>query len=56
MTDAIITLEDLKDYQAEWKEPVKSRLNSLGLNVYSNPPPGGGAICQFILNILEGGQ
>ncbi|XP_023326865.1 glutathione hydrolase 1 proenzyme [Eurytemora carolleeae] len=49
----IITEEDLKDYNADWVEPVKVHLSNTDVDFYSVPPPGSGAILAYILNILD---
>ncbi|ESO93724.1 hypothetical protein LOTGIDRAFT_182132 [Lottia gigantea] len=51
--NSIITAEDLKNYKAIRKEPLKIKLNN-GLSLYSPPPPASGAVLSFILNILDG--
>ena len=46
-----LTFEDLKNYQAEWVEPVSS--NYRGYDVWELPPNGQGIAALQILNILE---
>ena len=40
--DGLITRDDLANYQARWREPVKGQW--LGYDVYSAPPPSSGGI------------
>lgn len=48
----LLTLEDLRDYQPRWREPVIGSYR--GLRVASFPPPSsGGAVLVQTLNILE---
>nr|CAH7752524.1 unnamed protein product [Callosobruchus chinensis] len=49
----IITEEDLLNYQAEWQEPISVGLKNED-RLFSAPPPGGGVLLGFILNILDG--
>jgi len=49
----ILTMDDLRQYTAEWTQPVKVDLSSANLSVYSVPPPGSGVILAHILNILD---
>ena len=46
-----LTFEDLKNYQAEWVEPVSS--NYRGYDVWELPPNGQGIAALQILNLLE---
>jgi gamma-glutamyltranspeptidase/glutathione hydrolase len=49
----LLTLEDLRDYQPRWREPMKGEYR--GVSVASFPPPSsGGAVLVESLNILEG--
>ena len=49
----LLSLEDLRDYQPRWREPVMGEYR--GLRVVSFPPPSsGGAVLIQALNILEG--
>ena len=49
----LLSLEDLRDYQPRWREPVMGEYR--GLRVVSFPPPSsGGAVLIEALNILEG--
>jgi gamma-glutamyltranspeptidase/glutathione hydrolase len=49
----LLTLEDLRNYQPRWREPVIGSYR--GLRVASFPPPSsGGAVLIQALNILEG--
>ena len=49
----LITIEDLRDYEPRWREPVMGEYR--GLRVASFPPPSsGGAVLVEVLNILEG--
>jgi len=51
--DGLITLDDLKNYQAKERMPVRGTYR--GYEIISMPPPSsGGAILLEILNILEG--
>jgi gamma-glutamyltranspeptidase/glutathione hydrolase len=51
--DGIMTLEDLKTYRPQVREPVKG--NYRGYDIFSmSPPSSGGAHVVQILNILEG--
>ncbi|XP_067406100.1 glutathione hydrolase 5 proenzyme isoform X2 [Emydura macquarii macquarii] len=47
-----LTLSDLKNFQAKVMTPLNISLS--GYTMYSPPPPSGGAILLFILNILKG--
>ncbi|KAG8523082.1 Glutathione hydrolase 5 proenzyme [Galemys pyrenaicus] len=47
-----LTLQDLKLFQAEVVAPLAMPLENYTL--YSPPPPAGGAILSFILNVLKG--
>ena len=49
----LLTLEDLRDYQPRWREPVMGEYR--GLRIASFPPPSsGGVVLVEALNILEG--
>jgi len=49
----LLTLEDLREYQPRWREPVMGEYR--GLRVASFPPPSsGGVVLIEALNILEG--
>ncbi|HEV8593034.1 MAG TPA: gamma-glutamyltransferase [Pyrinomonadaceae bacterium] len=51
--NGLVTLEDLKNYQAKERKPVQGTYR--GYEIISMPPPSsGGAIMLEILNILEG--
>ena len=52
MEGGIITNEDLQEYAPVWAPAVSVKLDSLGVTVHSVPPPGSGAIMEYILNIL----
>jgi gamma-glutamyltranspeptidase/glutathione hydrolase len=48
----IITLEDLKTYQAKVREPIHGTFR--GYDIYAPPPPSSGGICLVqILNLVE---
>lgn len=47
-----LTLEDFKNYKVRYVRPLKVTLGNYKL--YTPPPPAGGAVLSFILNILEG--
>ncbi|XP_040275606.1 LOW QUALITY PROTEIN: glutathione hydrolase 5 proenzyme [Bufo bufo] len=49
--DSTLTLEDLKNYKAQIVRPLNVSLGNYML--YTPPPPAGGALLSFILNILE---
>src|SRR6266446_4725903 len=49
----LITKDDLRNYRAKWRTPV--RLSYRGHTIYSMPPPSSGGVTMGeILNILEG--
>jgi len=49
----LLTLDDLRNYQPKWREPVMGSYR--GLRVASFPPPSsGGAVLVQALNVLEG--
>ncbi len=49
----LITKDDLRNYHAKWRTPV--RLSYRGQTIYSMPPPSSGGVTMGeILNILEG--
>lgn len=51
----LLTTQDLKEYQAVWREPVSATFR--GYTVYSMPPPSSGGVHLIqMLNILEGEQ
>jgi gamma-glutamyltranspeptidase/glutathione hydrolase len=51
--DGLISLEDMGDYEAKWREPISFEYR--GHTVISMPPPSSGGITLAeILNILEG--
>ncbi|RVE50892.1 hypothetical protein evm_004459 [Chilo suppressalis] len=50
---SIITLEDLRNYEAEIQEPISFSLTN-GDTLYAPPPPSSGVILGYILNILQG--
>ncbi|CAG9786845.1 unnamed protein product [Diatraea saccharalis] len=50
---SIITLEDLRNYQAEIQEPISFSLGN-GDALYAPPPPSSGMILGYILSILQG--
>ncbi|XP_067679933.1 glutathione hydrolase 1 proenzyme-like [Haliotis asinina] len=50
---SIITRADLEGYTALKKQPLAAKLND-GNTLYSPPPPAGGAVLTFIMNILDG--
>src|SRR5690606_21795648 len=45
--NGIITLEDLKNYEAKWRDPVRGRYR--GYEVISMPPASSGGICLLAL-------
>ncbi|CAN2391594.1 leukotriene-C(4) hydrolase [Pristimantis euphronides] len=47
-----LTLEDFKNYKVQIVKPLNVSLGNYKL--YAPPPPAGGAVLSFILNILEG--
>ncbi|KAG8597154.1 hypothetical protein GDO81_002179 [Engystomops pustulosus] len=47
-----LTLDDLKNYKVQMVKPLKVSLGDY--NLYTPPPPAGGAVLSFILNILKG--
>ena len=49
----MVTQQDLASYTVRWADPVTVKLDSLGLQFYSVPPPGSGPILAAILNILD---
>lgn len=55
--DSIITKEDLRDYSVQVTEGgIRSVLSHGGYTVVSAPPPSGGLVVHYILNILNGTQ
>ncbi|XP_049873371.1 glutathione hydrolase 1 proenzyme-like [Pectinophora gossypiella] len=48
----IVTEEDLRNYKAEWQEPITVPLSG-GRTLYSTPLPGSGSVLAFILNMLR---
>ncbi|XP_057373381.2 scoloptoxin SSD14-like [Daphnia carinata] len=49
----ILTKEDLRQYRAEWVEPVQVELKN-NLTLYSHPPPGSGVVTAYIMRLLDG--
>ena len=49
----IITMEDMRQYQTRWQDPVSVHLETINATLYSVPPPGSGAVLALILNILD---
>ncbi len=50
--NGLITTDDLKNYEAEWREPVS--FSYRGYRIYSMPPPSsGGVLLAVCLNTLE---
>ena len=50
----IITAEDLEAYTVKVREPVKSVLKNGNFTIISPPPPSGGVVIQYLLQILDG--
>ncbi|KAL7304051.1 hypothetical protein TKK_0003515 [Trichogramma kaykai] len=50
--DGIITLDDMKNYEVKWREPLKAKLGNA--TIYTAPPPGSGALLSFIINVMDG--
>ncbi|XP_037970806.2 glutathione hydrolase 1 proenzyme isoform X2 [Plutella xylostella] len=50
---SIITLDDLRNYQAKISEPITIQLSE-GDTLYSPPPPSSGVLLGYIMNILSG--
>ncbi|ESN98953.1 hypothetical protein HELRODRAFT_162425 [Helobdella robusta] len=50
----IITEEDLRKYEVEWKEPTAIKLQGTNLTHHSLKPPSSGVVLGLILNILAG--
>ena len=48
----ILTVEDLKDYRAILRKPIRTKLGSY--EVLNTPAPASGPVLAFILNILKG--
>ncbi|XP_077996270.1 glutathione hydrolase 1 proenzyme-like [Glandiceps talaboti] len=48
----IITVDDLRNYRAKLKDPLKTTIKEY--TMYSMPPPSSGGVLSLILNILEG--
>jgi len=48
----ILTVEDLKDYKAILRKPIRTKLGSY--EVLNTPAPASGPVLAFILNILKG--
>ncbi|XP_064460911.1 scoloptoxin SSD14-like isoform X2 [Ornithodoros turicata] len=48
----ILTAGDLKEYKAEWVEPVTAKFRD-GRTLYSAPPPGSGAVLAYLLQIMD---
>ncbi|XP_067942701.1 scoloptoxin SSD14-like isoform X2 [Watersipora subatra] len=51
---SIITVEDLRSYQPEIRQPIQVTLRNGGYRMTSLPPPSGGIVLQYILRILDG--
>ncbi|XP_067679969.1 glutathione hydrolase 1 proenzyme-like [Haliotis asinina] len=49
----IISREDLNQYNVTWRTPLSVTLRD-NLTLYSVPPPGSGAVYEYIMNILDG--
>ncbi|CAH0398398.1 unnamed protein product [Chilo suppressalis] len=49
----IITEEDMRNYRAEWSDPIEVPLTDEH-TLYSVPLPGSGSVLAFILNMLRG--
>lgn len=49
---AIITMEDLKQYRAEWAAPLQTNISN-GIRVYTIGLPATGGLLTYILNILD---
>uniref|UniRef100_A0A1I8GKS6 Gamma-glutamyltranspeptidase 1 n=1 Tax=Macrostomum lignano TaxID=282301 RepID=A0A1I8GKS6_9PLAT len=49
-----VTKEDLRQYNVAEPDPISVELDESGLRLYSMPPPSGGAVLGFILNVLDG--
>ncbi|XP_072949137.1 glutathione hydrolase 1 proenzyme-like [Epargyreus clarus] len=49
----IITEDDLRNYRAEWQEPIAIPITD-DHTLYSVPLPGSGSVLAFILNMLRG--
>ncbi|KAM4053628.1 glutathione hydrolase 5 proenzyme isoform 1-T6 [Anomaloglossus baeobatrachus] len=47
-----LTLEDFKNYKVQFVKPLNVSLR--GYKLYAPPPPAGGGMLSFILNVLEG--
>ena len=50
---AIVTREDMVNYEVLEKEPIETTLDG-SLRVISPPPPSSGVVLAFILNLLDG--
>lgn len=50
---SIVNERDLKEYEAQWMEPITATFKN-GDQLFSAPPPGSGALLGFILKILDG--
>ncbi|XP_064467545.1 scoloptoxin SSD14-like isoform X2 [Ornithodoros turicata] len=48
----ILTVNDLKDYKAEWLNPIMVKFMD-GRTLYSTPPPGSGIVLAYLLKIIE---
>ena len=48
----ILTVDDLKDYRAILRKPIRTKLGSY--EVLNTPAPASGPVLAFILNILKG--
>lgn len=49
----IITIDDMINYKAEWKQPISTKLSG-DYKLHSVPLPGAGMVLALILNILNG--
>jgi gamma-glutamyltranspeptidase / glutathione hydrolase / leukotriene-C4 hydrolase len=50
----IITVEDLKQYQPQWRESISIPLLGTNYTLHAMEPPSSGAVVAFILNIMSG--
>lgn len=49
-----VTINDLKNYEAVIKPPLKVTLRNGGYTLYNPPPPSSGAVIDFIMSVLDG--